>query len=78
MEKVSGNVFAETKIRGCNPGYVVTSDGVVVIDAPQLPTHAVKMRKEVESHGPVCTKTYIPIQSAFIREWVTAVAVGIA
>lgn len=53
MEKVSGNVFVETKIRGCNPGYVVTSDGVVVIDTPQLPTYAVKMRKEAESHSPI-------------------------
>jgi len=32
----------------------------------------------VPGHGPVCTKEYIPVQSAFIREWVTAVAVGIA
>ncbi|HVP18032.1 MAG TPA: MBL fold metallo-hydrolase [Spirochaetia bacterium] len=53
MEQVTKNVFAETKIRGCNPGYVVTSDGVVVIDTPQLPTHAVKMRKEAEAHGPI-------------------------
>src|SRR5271169_200927 len=53
MEQVTKNVFAETKIRGCNPGYVITSEGVVVIDTPQLPTHAVKMRKEAESHGPI-------------------------
>ena len=53
MERVTDNVFAETKIRGCNPAYVVTSDGVVVIDTPQLPTHAVKMRKEAESHGEI-------------------------
>ena len=53
MEKVKGNVYAETKLRGCNPGYVVTSDGVVVIDTPQLPTYAVKMRTEAEKHGPI-------------------------
>ena len=53
MEKVTKNVYAETKIRGCNPGYVVTSDGVVVIDTPQLPTYAVRMRKEAEAHGPI-------------------------
>ncbi|GAB6277776.1 MAG: hypothetical protein SAMD01599839_23160 [Rectinema sp.] len=39
MEQLTKNVFAETKLRGCNPGYVVTSDGVVVIDTPQLPTY---------------------------------------
>ena len=53
MEQVTRNVFAETKIRGCNPGYVITSDGVVVIDTPQLPTKAVALRKEAESHGPI-------------------------
>ena len=53
MEKVTENVYAETKLRGCNPGYVVTSDGVVVIDTPQLPTYAVKMREEVEKRGPI-------------------------
>lgn len=53
MEKVTQNVFAETRTRGCNPAYVVTSDGVVVIDTPQLPTHAVKMRREAEGRGPI-------------------------
>jgi len=53
MEKVTENVFAETKLRGCDPGFVVTSDGVVVIDTPQLPTYAVKMRQEAEKHGPI-------------------------
>jgi cyclase len=52
MRKVTENVFAETHIRGCNPGYVVTSEGVVVIDTPQLPTY-VKMRQEVEKRGPI-------------------------
>jgi cyclase len=32
----------------------------------------------VPGHGPVCTKQYISVQSAFIREWVTAVALGIS
>ena len=53
MGNVTENVFAETHVRGCNPGYVVTSEGVVVIDTPQLPTHAVKMRQEAEKYGPI-------------------------
>jgi glyoxylase-like metal-dependent hydrolase (beta-lactamase superfamily II) len=32
----------------------------------------------VPGHGPICGKDYIDKQSAFIREWVTAVAQGIA
>jgi cyclase len=53
MERVTGNVCSETMLRGCNPSYVTTSDGVVVIDTPQLPTRAVAMREEAESNGPI-------------------------
>src|SRR5258708_32983107 len=40
-------------MRCCTPGLVVTSDGVVVIDTPKLPTRAVAMRKLAESYGPI-------------------------
>ena len=53
MEQVTANVWSNTQLRGCNPSYVVTSDGVVVVDTPQLPTKAVAMRREAESHGPI-------------------------
>ncbi len=53
MENVTSNIFTETKVRGCNPSYVTTSDGVVVIDTPQLPTRAVQMRKDAEKHGEI-------------------------
>jgi cyclase len=53
MENVTANVVTQTKLRGCNPSFVTTSDGVVVIDTPQLPTKAVEMRKLAESHGPI-------------------------
>lgn len=53
MQQVTSRIATETGIRGCNPSYVVTEDGVVVIDTPQLPTRAVAMREEAESHGPI-------------------------
>ena len=53
MEQVTPNIWTETKLRGCNPSFVITSDGVVVVDTPQLPTKAVAMRQEAESHGPI-------------------------
>ncbi|MEA2576621.1 MAG: cyclase, partial [Chloroflexota bacterium] len=53
LENVTTNIFTTTKQRGCNPSFVTTSDGVVVIDTPQLPTKAVAMRAEAESHGPL-------------------------
>jgi cyclase len=53
MQQVTRTIFTDTTLRGCNPSYVVTSDGVVVIDTPQLPTKAVAMRKEAESKGTI-------------------------
>lgn len=53
MEQLTPNVFTDTGLRGCNPSFVTTSDGVVVIDTPQLPTRAVAMRQLAESHGPI-------------------------
>jgi cyclase len=53
FDKVTPNVRTDTTIRGCNPSYVMTSDGVVVVDTPQLPTKAVAMRAQAESHGPI-------------------------
>ncbi len=53
FESVTANVRTDVTIRGCNPSYVVTSDGVVVVDTPQLPTRAVVMRREAEAAGPI-------------------------
>lgn len=53
MDNVTPNVFTETGVRGCNPSFVTTKDGVVVIDTPQLPTRAVSMRQQAEAHGPI-------------------------
>jgi cyclase len=53
FEPVTPNVFTDVTIRGCNPSYVVTSEGTVVVDTPQMPSKAVAMRKEAESKGPI-------------------------
>ena len=53
MQKISNNVYAETGFRGCNPGFVVTSAGVVMIDTPQMPADAAKWREEISKHGPI-------------------------
>ena len=53
FEPVTPNVFTDVTIRGCNPSYVVTSHGTVVVDTPQMPSKAVSMRKEAESKGAI-------------------------
>ena len=53
IEKISKNVYAEIGVRGCNHSFVVTSEGVVMIDTPQFPSDAVKWREEIMKFGHV-------------------------
>lgn len=51
MNQVTENVFVETGYRGCNPGFVKTSEGVVMIDTPQIPKDALAYREIIQKHG---------------------------
>ena len=51
MRQVTKNVFVETGIRGCNHGFVTTSDGIVMIDSPHKPSDALKLKAEIERRG---------------------------
>ena len=53
MQQVGANAYAETEKRGCNFGFVTTTEGVVMIDTPQLPRDAVAWRETVAAQGPV-------------------------
>ena len=51
MRQLTSNVYVETEVRGCNHGFVTTSDGVVMIDSPHKPTDAIKLKAEIAKHG---------------------------
>ena len=51
MQQLTSNVFVETQVRGCNHGFVTTSDGIVMIDSPHKPSNAMKLKAEIESRG---------------------------
>ena len=51
MQQLTSNVFVETQVRGCNFGYVTTSDGIVMIDSPQKPSDALRLKAEIEKKG---------------------------
>jgi cyclase len=53
MNQVTKNIYVETGYRGCNPGFVVTSEGVVMIDTPQIPRDALAYREIIQKHGKV-------------------------
>ncbi|MBN1189377.1 MAG: MBL fold metallo-hydrolase [Dehalococcoidales bacterium] len=53
MQQITKNVYVETGFAGCNTSFVVTSEGVVVIDTPMIPDDAKKWQREAASHGPL-------------------------
>jgi len=53
MKKITANVYVESEISVCNSSFVVTGEGVVVIDTPMMPASAKKWAKEAEKYGPI-------------------------
>jgi cyclase len=53
MRRVSPNAFAEIYFWGCNPSFIATSDGVVLVDTPQQPKDALSWREAALEHGPL-------------------------
>jgi len=53
MQKIKDHVYVETEFLGCNPSFIITTDGIVMIDAPQKPEEAFQWRKEIQKHGKV-------------------------
>ena len=51
MQKITENVHVETGFRGCNCSFVVTTEGVVMIDTPMVGAEAIKWRDEIARHG---------------------------
>lgn len=51
MQKISAKIYVETGFRGCNNGLIVTSQGPILVDTPQFPTDAVKLRGEIGKFG---------------------------
>lgn len=56
MQAVGKNVYVLVKgatTAACNSSFVTTSEGIVLIDTPYLPTDAVKWREEIAKRGEV-------------------------
>jgi len=50
VEQIKGNIYVETEYLGWNPSFVVTSQGIVMIDAPGLrPLEALEWKKKIEA-----------------------------
>jgi cyclase len=53
MRRVGRNSFTEVYFAGCNPSFVETSDGYVMIDSPQQPIDAMRWRERLEDKAPI-------------------------
>lgn len=53
MQQVGANVYAETGFRGCNPGFVTTSEGLVMVDSPQNPSDVMRWREQMRDKGEI-------------------------
>lgn len=54
MERISDNVYVAWNTRGCcSHSFVSTSEGVIMIDTPVLPSAATAWRRQIERHGPI-------------------------
>lgn len=54
MRQITQNVFVETGFsRGCNPGFITTSEGIVMVDSPYRPSDAIRWREEIARRGKV-------------------------
>lgn len=71
MEQLTQNVFVETKIRGCNPGIVFTSEGSVFIDTAQWISKLLEMRAFALKRGPIryLINTEAHIDHIFGNHW---------
>jgi glyoxylase-like metal-dependent hydrolase (beta-lactamase superfamily II) len=53
VRRLSKNVYTEIYFRGCNPGFIQTNDGYVMIDSPQQPINAMQWRERMEENAPI-------------------------
>jgi len=48
IQEIAPNVFVETELHGANVGFVITGEGVVLIDTPMLPYDARCWQEEIK------------------------------
>jgi hypothetical protein len=53
MRRVGRNSFTEIYFRGCNPSFIATTDGYVMVDSPQIPIDALRWREMMEEKAPI-------------------------
>ena len=53
VQRLTESVYVETSLTGANVGFIVTSEGIIMVDAPLLPTEASAWLREVSEYGQI-------------------------
>jgi cyclase len=56
MQRISPNVYAETgwpPLSSCNPGFLATAEGIILIDTPGRPVNALQWQEEIRKRGEI-------------------------
>ena len=48
IQEIAPNIFVETEFHGANVGFIITGEGVILIDTPMLPNDARFWHQEIE------------------------------
>jgi cyclase len=48
IREIAPNIFVETEYHGANVAFIITSEGLILIDTPMLPAEALHWRAEIE------------------------------
>ena len=58
-QEIAAGLFINTFYRGCTPGFVVTDEGLILIDTPLIPKQAKDWREQIESAAPGLPILYV-------------------
>ena len=58
-QEIAPGVYINTFYRGCTPGFVVTNEGLILIDAPLIPKQARDWREQIEMAAPALPILYL-------------------
>ena len=58
-QEIAPGVYINTVYRGCTPGFVVTKEGLILIDTPLIPKQARDWREQIEMEAPELPILYL-------------------
>ena len=58
-EEIANGIYINTHYRGCTPGFIVTNEGIILVDTPLIPEQAIDWRDQIEDEFPDLPFLYV-------------------